>query len=342
MEANKVHFRHILLFFFRKELKAAEAEREICNVYGDNAVSESVCRKWFARFRSGNFNLEDAPRSGRPSEISDDEIKALIENDRHLTAEEIAKGINISATQVRAHLKAMGYVKKVDIWVPHELSEKNLMDRIEICESLLRWNKSESFLKRLVTGDEKWVTYNNIKRKKSWSKPGESSQTVAKRELHPQKILLCIWWDYRGVLYYELLPQGETIDSNKYCSQLSKLKRAINDKRPELANRKGVVFHHDNARPHTSLVTRQRLRTFDWEIMPHPPYSPDIAPSDYHLFRSLQNHLDGQKFNSLEDVKNGLDQFFAQKSRNFYTSGIMKLPERWQKIIDQNGQYIID
>jgi len=72
-------------------------------VYGDNAVSESVCRKWFARFRSGNFNLEDAPRSGRPSEINDDEIKALIENDRHLTAEEIAKRINISATQVRAH-----------------------------------------------------------------------------------------------------------------------------------------------------------------------------------------------------------------------------------------------
>jgi len=94
-------------------------------VYGDNAVSESVCRKWFARFRSGNFNLEDAPRSGRPSEINDDEIKALIENDRHLTAEEIAKRINISATQIRAHLKAMGYVKKVDIWVPHELSEKN-------------------------------------------------------------------------------------------------------------------------------------------------------------------------------------------------------------------------
>jgi len=128
MEANKVHFRHILLFLFRKGLKAAEAEREICNVYGDNAVNESVCRKWFARFRFGNFNLEDAPRSGRPSEINDDEIKALIENDRHLTAEEIAKRINISATQVRAHLKAMRYVKKVDIWVPYKLSEKNLMD----------------------------------------------------------------------------------------------------------------------------------------------------------------------------------------------------------------------
>lgn len=112
MEENKVHFRHILLFFYRKGLKAAEAEREICAVYGNNALSESVCRKWFARFKSGNFDLEDAPRSGRPSEVDDNEIKALVENDRHLTAEEIAEKINISATQVRAHLKAMGYVKK--------------------------------------------------------------------------------------------------------------------------------------------------------------------------------------------------------------------------------------
>jgi len=75
--------------------------------------------------------------------------------------------------------------------------------------------------------------------------------------------------------------------------------------------------------------------------MPHPPYSPDIAPSDYYLFWFLQNYLDEQKFNSLEAVKNALE-FFAQKSRGFYTSGIMRWPERWQKIIDQNGQYIID
>ena len=75
--------------------------------------------------------------------------------------------------------------------------------------------------------------------------------------------------------------------------------------------------------------------------MPHPPYSSDLAPSDYHLFRSLQNHLNGKTFDSNEAVKNELIQFFAAKNKTFYESGIMKLTERWQKVIEQNGQYII-
>ena len=75
--------------------------------------------------------------------------------------------------------------------------------------------------------------------------------------------------------------------------------------------------------------------------MPHPPYSPDLAPSEYHLFRLLQNHLNGKTFYSNEAVKIELIQFFASKNQSFYESGIMKLTKRWEKVIEQNGQYII-
>ena len=71
--------------------------------------------------------------------------------------------------------------------------------------------------------------------------------------------------------------------------------------------------------------------------MPHPSYRPDLAASDHHLFRSLQNHLNGKTFDSNEAVKNELIQFFASKNQTFYESGIMKLTVRWQKIIEQNG-----
>ncbi|GFX78310.1 histone-lysine N-methyltransferase SETMAR [Trichonephila clavipes] len=87
-------------------------------------------------------------------------------------------------------------------------------------------------------------------------------------------------------------PDNTTINSEVYCHQLDKLNDAVQQKRSELINRKGVVFHQDNARPHTSLVTRQKLLQLEWDTMPHPPYSPDLAPSDYYLFRSLQNFLD--------------------------------------------------
>ena len=90
-----------------------------------------------------------------------------------------------------------------------------------------------------------------------------------------------------------------------------------------------------------SLMTRQKLLQLGWEVLIHPPYSPDIAPSDFHLFRSLQNSFNGKYFNSLEDCKWHLEQFFDQKDKRFWEDGIMKLPEKWQKIVEQNGDYVV-
>ena len=106
--------------------------------------------------------------------------------------------------------------------------------------------------------------------------------------------MLSMWWDYKGVEYFELLPNNRTISSDIYCQQLMKLVEAIKEKLPELANRKGIMFCHDNARPHKSLATRTKLLELGWEVMLHPPYSSDFAPSCYHLFRSLQNFLNGK------------------------------------------------
>ncbi|KZC10043.1 Histone-lysine N-methyltransferase SETMAR, partial [Dufourea novaeangliae] len=89
-----------------------------------------------------------------------------------------------------------------------------------------------------------------------------------------------------------------------------------------LVNRKGVVFFHDNARPHTCVVTRQKLLELGWDVLPHPPYSPNVTPSDSHLFRSLHNSLPGKTFDSNEGVKIYIIQFFANKEKKFYERGI--------------------
>ena len=111
--------------------------------------------------------------------------------------------------------------------------KKSLFDRVSICESLLHRNKLDSLLDRLVTGDEKWIINDNIKRKRSWSKHGESSQTVAKPGLTAQKVLLSVWWDIRGSIHYEVLPYGQTINSELYCEQLERLKIPLEQKRGE-------------------------------------------------------------------------------------------------------------
>ncbi|GFU36602.1 putative DD34D transposase [Trichonephila clavipes] len=105
-----------------------------------------------------------------------------------------------------------------------------MMDRISICEALAKLKEINPFLKWIVTGDKKWATYDNIVSKRSWSKRSETAQTVAKLGL------------------------------------LDRLKLAIDQKHPELVNRKGVVFHQDNGSSHTSVVTHQKLWKLGWEV----------------------------------------------------------------------------
>ena len=101
-----------------------------------------------------------------------------------------------------------------------------------------------------------------------------------------------------------------------------------------MVNRKGVIFHHDDTTLDTSLATRQKLFRLCWEVMLHAPYSSDLAPSDYYLFRSLQNSLNRKTVNGDEAVKSHLVQFFVDEDQKFYELGIMKLPKRWQKVIE--------
>lgn len=91
----------------------------------------------------------------------------IVQSDRHVSTASIDQELNIAQKTVLNHLNKAGYKKKFDVWVPHELTQKNFMDRISICESLLNRNKVDPFLKRMVTGDEKWITYDNVKRKRS-------------------------------------------------------------------------------------------------------------------------------------------------------------------------------
>ena len=152
--------------------------------------------------------------------------------------------------------------------------------------------------------------------------------------------MLRIWWEQKGVLYYELLKPGETVNGERYWIQLIRLKRAIAEKRPEYAtSHEAIIFHHDNARPHVAIAVKNYLENSRWEVLPRLPYSPDLAPSDYHLFRSMQNALTGIRFTSEQGMKNWFHSFMAAKPAQFFWDWIHKLPERWEKVIASDGQY---
>ena len=110
-----------------------------------------------------------------------------------------------------------------------------------------------------------------------------------------------------------------------YAQQLQRVQEKLLEKRPVLVNRKKVILLHDNARPHTAKVTQEKIIELGWSVLPHPPYSPDLAPTDYHLFCSLQNFLNGKTFISEQGVNEAVLHFFQSKPVKFYEEGIDKL-----------------
>jgi histone-lysine N-methyltransferase SETMAR len=101
-----------------------------------------------------------------------------------------------------------------------------------------------------------------------------------------------------------------------------------------------VLLQQDNAPAHTSRVALAAAAECGFEIIPHPPYSPDLAPSDYHLFSNLKRFLRGRRFTSDEELKSCVETWFSGLPADFYETGLNALKKRWQKCIALQGEYV--
>lgn len=125
MEVNKEKIRYILQFFYDKGENARQTSKIVNGVYGDDTVTENYVQFWFRRFRSGNFDVKDAPRTGRPVVIeSVDKITEIIEADGHVSSRSIAQKLNINHSTVLSHLRKAGFKKKNDVWVQEPSTPK--------------------------------------------------------------------------------------------------------------------------------------------------------------------------------------------------------------------------
>ncbi|GBM70174.1 Mariner Mos1 transposase [Araneus ventricosus] len=129
-----------------------------------------------------------------------------------------------------------------------------------------------------------------------------------------------VFWDCRGILLVDWIERGTTINATAYCETL-KSYGAIQNKRRGLLT-SGIMFVHDNARPHTALITTTLLDSFGWEQFCDPPYSPDLAPSDFHLFSHLKKCLDDQQFASDGEIKVNIQNWFRSHAAEFYDAGM--------------------
>lgn len=340
------HLREVLLHYFLLEKNASEAQRILVNTYGEHALSESTCRKWFQRFRTGDYDLNDkdgknketpkdkpsTPREKPSTACEDADLQALLDEDNAQSLKQLAETLNVTPATISNHLHAMGKIFKEGKWVPQQLSLQQRAQRTATCRWHLARHNSESILHLIITSGEKFIYFDSAKRRKTTTDLGSNNN----------KALLCIFWDQKGVLYQELLKPSEIVTSARYKQQLINLNRALKAKRPEWADRKErVIFLYDNTgTQHVSELVQKQLKALDWENYPHPLNSPDIVSSDYHLFRSMANALDQQHFTSFEEAKQWIDRWIASKPAKFFHDGIGKLPKNWEKVVANDGNYI--
>jgi len=148
-----------------------------------------------------------------------------------------------------------------------------------------------------------------------------------------------VFWDKEGVLLVDFLERGSTLNPERYCETLKKLRRAIQNKRRGKLSSK-VLFFHDNARLHTANRTRELLDHFGWQVLDHPPYSPDLAPSDYHLFPNMKTWLATERFDDDAKLQAGVNEWLKFQAAKLYDDGINKLVHRYDKCLNLNGEYV--
>ena len=172
---EKVFLRGVLLHYFNMKKTAAGSHRILVKVYGEHALAERTCQKWFAWFKSGDLGLEDEERPGQSKKFEDEELEALLDEDCCQTQEELAESLGVTRAAISKRLKAAWYIQKPGNCVLHELKPRDVERRFFMSEMLLERHKKKWFLHRVVTGDEKWIHYDNPKRKKSYVKPGQNN-----------------------------------------------------------------------------------------------------------------------------------------------------------------------
>jgi len=147
-----------------------------------------------------------------------------------------------------------------------------------------------------------------------------------------------VFWDCKGNLLTEFMAPGTTITSEIYCEILNKLRRSIQNKQRRMLT-KGVILLH-NAWPHTAARTNALIKLFNWEIFDHPPCSPDLAPSDYHLFTKMKVWLATQRFHTNEELMDGVNNWLHNLAAPFFDEGLQKLVSRYNKCLNVDGNYV--
>ena len=136
-----------------------------------------------------------------------------------------------------------------------------------------------------------------------WKSPQSPRKKKARMSKSKFKAMMIAFFDIRGVIYIDWVPEGQTVNKVYYKNVLTTLRERVRRRRPDMSKNASWILHHDNAPAHNALSVKRYLEKNNIPVMEHPPYSPDLAPCDFFLFRKIKTAIKGTRFVSADAVK---------------------------------------
>lgn len=341
--------RIIIKFYVKLGKCFNEIYEDLQKVYGGNCLSRTAVYKWISRFNGGRETVKDDHRKGRPVTATADEkltaVEEFVKEDRRVTIQDIADEFDISYGSAQDILTNKLGMRRVSArWVPRILSSDQMRERVRKCREYRRRyaEEGDTFLSRIITCDETWVHMfePETKRQSSvWKHPSSPSPTKAILTKSAAKVMCIVFCDIQGFILNHMVPPKTTVNGEYYATLLrSELLPALKRKRPYLVQ-SGIILHQDNAPCHTSRIVEDTVEELEIELLPHPPYSPDLAICDFWVFPTLKDSLRGTRYESREELGIAVKKQLREMSRDGLYHVFRAWSTRWDKCIQAKGRY---
>lgn len=333
MDELQLEIRSVIHYLWIKGYKNLDIYEEICNVYGSNIISLRSVQDKTKKMNEGTYTIFDQQRSGRPKKLElIPKIQNYLDDNPYTSTRKIAKYFNIDKKTVKLILINDLNMKRINFkWIPYKLSPKNAALRVEVSTKLYEFltNANRNKLRKVLTQDETWIYFSNP-RNSMWINNNDNPPVRVSKKINSKKVMISVIWSVTGIKSVTMLGRNQKFNS-KFFSD------TVLDNLSKNISTKGYYLHMDNAKPH---IVPQKLKELGIIRLEHPPYSPDIAPSDFFLFGYLKNMLQGYEFDDEKQLYDKVNELLYSIPKTTLENVYNEWIERLYTVIQSNGNYI--
>lgn len=333
MNEALVEKRSVASFLWKKKKTNKQIYQEMSEVYAEDMPSIKTIQKWTKKMIDGDWSIFDRPREGRPerAELSE-KIQEVLAYNPYASTKKIAKKVAADPKTVKKVLIEKLQMRKVNFkWIPYTLTLELKAKRVEIAKYLFDFlsNCNDQKLRKVLTQDETWVYFSNP-RNSMWLEEGQPIPEIPKKTIGAKKVMISVIWGITGIISITMLPIDQKFNRNFFEQKvLGDLSSTIKTN--------GFFLHMDNARPH---LVHEKLKELGIKRLEHPPYSPDLAPSDFFLFGYLKKLLEGEEFDSEIELFDRVTEILKGISKSVLKSVYDEWMNRLLIVQESKGNYV--